>query len=263
MKVTILYICTGKYNQFFKGFYESCEKYFLSDIAQLEYYVFTDDMNLTNAINVHLIKKECAGFPADSLFRFDMFLQVKEEIKRSDYTFFFNSNAEFKAQVGTEILPSNEEKLVGAEWPGKRKPFKNPIFYPYERNKRSLAYIPPFESKPYVYYMGGINGGISSEYLKMIITLSKNIRTDYDKGIIAIVHDESHINKYFRTHDCKILSPLYCYPEEWITDGFSPKIIFRDKVKCDSYFNKGRNHSFVGIFKKIIETLTHAFRWYV
>lgn len=37
MKVAILYICTGKYNQFFKGFFESCEKYLLKDIAQLEY----------------------------------------------------------------------------------------------------------------------------------------------------------------------------------------------------------------------------------
>ena len=68
MKVAILYICTGKYNQFFKGFFESCEKYLLKDIAQLEYYVFTDDMSLSDEANVHLIKKECAGFPADFSF---------------------------------------------------------------------------------------------------------------------------------------------------------------------------------------------------
>lgn len=57
MKVAILYICTGKYNQFFKGFFESCEKYLLKDIAQLEYYVFTDDMSLSDEANVHLNKK--------------------------------------------------------------------------------------------------------------------------------------------------------------------------------------------------------------
>ena len=51
MKVAILYICTGKYNQFFKGFFESCEKYLLKDIAQLEYYVFTDDMSLSDEAN--------------------------------------------------------------------------------------------------------------------------------------------------------------------------------------------------------------------
>ncbi len=41
---------------FFKGFFESCEKYLLKDIAQLEYYVFTDDMSLSDEANVHLIK---------------------------------------------------------------------------------------------------------------------------------------------------------------------------------------------------------------
>ena len=107
MKVAILYICTGKYNQFFKGFFESCEKYLLKDIAQLEYYVFTDDMSLSDEANVHLIKKECAGFPADSLFRFDMFLQVETRIREERINiYFFNSNAEFKAPVGKELLPA-------------------------------------------------------------------------------------------------------------------------------------------------------------
>lgn len=262
MNIAILYICTGKYKQFFHGFYTSSEKYFLKGIATLEYFVFTDDISLSHAKNVHLIKKNCAGFPTDSLFRFDMFLQVKEELRKSDYIFFFNSNAEFKAPVGMEILPSNGQKLVGAEWPGKRKLFKHPAFYPYERNKRSLAYIAPFEKKPYMYYMGGINGGISVDYLKMSEILSYNIRKDYDNGIIALVHDESHINKYFRTHDCKILGPEYCMPEEWVTDGFVPKIIFRDKVKLDPYFNKGRDHSLIGKIKKTIDIFWRAIRWY-
>lgn len=262
MKVAVIYICTGRYNQFFDGFYRSCEKYFLKGIAQLEYYVFTDDMELSKAKNVHLIKKECAGFPADSLFRFDMFLQVKEELLKADYIYFFNSNAEFKAPVGREILPSEGLKLVGVEWPGKRKPFKHPAFYPYERNKRSLAYIAPFERKPYMYFMGGINGGTAKDYMNMIETLSKNIRQDYDNGIIACVHDESHINKYFRTHECKVLGSEYCMPEEWVADGFSPKIIFRDKVKVDKYFDKGRDHSFKGKLKKGWQMLCRAVKWY-
>lgn len=93
----------------------------------------------------------------------------------------FNSNAEFKAPVGKELLPLNGEKLVGAEWPGKRKPFKHLAFYPYERNKHSSAYIPPREDKPYIYYMGGINGGEAADYLEMAETLSENIHADYEK----------------------------------------------------------------------------------
>lgn len=110
-----------------------------------------------------------------------MFLQVRQELEKTDYIYFFNSNAEFKAPVGKELLPLNGEKLVGAEWPGKRKPFKHPAFYPYERNKHSSAYIPPREDKPYIYYMGGINGGEAADYLEMAETLSENIYADYEK----------------------------------------------------------------------------------
>ena len=85
MKVAILYICTGKYNQFFNGFYESCEKYFLKGIASVEYFVFTDDMNLCSVSKVHLIKRDCQGFPLDSLLRFEMFLQIKEQLEKFDY----------------------------------------------------------------------------------------------------------------------------------------------------------------------------------
>lgn len=262
MAIAILYICTGKYNQFFDEFYNSCEKYFLKGMEK-QYFVFTDDLKLSTAENVHIIEKECAGFPADSLFRFEMFLQVKSELLKFDYVYFFNSNAKFMQPVGVEILPSNIEKLVAAEWPGKRKPFNWAMFYPYERNKKSTAYISPFEKNKYVYYMGGINGGIASDYIDMVEILAKNIRSDYDNGIIAVVHDESHINKYLRSHNCKKLSSEYCMPEEWIVNGFNPKIIFRDKVKIDPYFNKGRDHSIKGKIKKGWQMLWRAIKWYI
>lgn len=261
MKIAILYICTGKYNCFFNDFYSSAELFFLKDIANIEYFVFTDNMALSKEDNVHLIYKECSGFPADSLFRFEMFLQVKDELLKFDYIYFFNANTEFKQKIGIEILPQSGIGLVMAEWPGKRKPFKHPAFYPYERNKKSLAYIAPFEKKPYVYFMGGINGGSSRDFLTMIDTLADNIREDYKLGIVARVHDESHINKYMRTHECKILPPDYCWPEEW-NANFKPKIVFRDKVKLNSYFNKGRDFSLIGKLKKSIDVIIYALRWY-
>lgn len=258
MKIAILYICTGKYSQFFKGFYESCEKYFLAGVAEKEYFVWTDDMTISNAGNVNLIHHECKGFPADSLFRFEMFLECREKLILYDYIYFFNSNAEFKAPVNTELLPDSTG-LIAARWPKREN--QRPELYPYERNKKSLAYIEPCKP-PYFYYMGGINGGSADAYLQMIETCASNIREDYKHGIIAAVHDESHINKYLRSHPCKVLSAEYCWPEEWIS-SIQPKIIFRDKVKIDAYFNKGRDNSLLGKIKKAISIVCRAIRWYL
>ena len=260
MKIAILYICTGRYNRFWDGFYKSCEEYFVPD-AEKHYFVFTDDMKLSDRSNVHLQFKQCEGFPKDSLFRFEMFMRVEEDLKEYDYIYFLNSNAEFRQLVtADEVLP-DASGLVGADWPGKRKPLHKPMFFPYERNKKSTAYIAPF-GKDYHYYMGGINGGTSDAFLAMMRTLAANTRDDYNRGIIALVHDESHINRYFRAHKPRSLSAEYCWPEEWPA-VFRPKIVFRDKVKLDLFFNKGRKRSFSAQFNKLLKAVTRAVKMYI
>lgn len=258
MNIAVLYICTGKYNQFFRGFYESSERYFMKGIANVEYFVFTDDMSLTKARNVHLYKKRCKGFPLDSLFRFDMFLSIKEDLKAFDYLFFFNANTMFVSSVGLEFLPANEG-LAAVVHPGF---FRRPSFLlPYERNKTSTAYIAPHK-KSYTYFMGSLNGGTYQAYMKLIETCSENTHKDYDRGFIAMVHDESHLNKYLSEHDCLKLSPAYAYPEDWNLP-FEAKIILRDKVKIDPYFNKGRDHSLKGRIRKGFRILRRAIIWYL
>ena len=109
--------------------------------------------------------------------------------------------------------------------------------------------------------MGGLNGGRPKEYLEMVRTLSVNIRDDYDRGIIALVHDESHINAYMRSHPCKILPVELNRPEEWADEH--TKLIFREKTHIDPYFNKGRKTSLCARFKKGTTILFNAIRWYV
>lgn len=260
MKIAILYICTGRYNRFFSGFYESCKKYFLPE-ADKTFFVWTDDIHLADNLDDVIIHfKKCAGFPADSLFRFEMFLQAEDELKKYDYIYFFNANAEIRHPVGVEILP-DESGLAMGIWPGKRER-QHPMFFPYERNKKSLAYVAPY-GENYTYFMGGINGGTSEAYLQMMHTLSKNIRDDYNRGIVAKVHDESHINAYLRIHPCKKLDRMCCMPEEWIKDGEQPKIVFRNKVCVDSYFNKGRKSGIIAKLKKGISMIWDAVRWYL
>ena len=253
MKVAILYICTGRYVQFFDGFYKSAEQYLLKGIEK-RYFVFTDQEQLIEADNVELLLRPCRGFPEDSLFRFDRFLEIKDKLKNYDYTFFFNANMRFVASVGEELL---EERLTAVLHPGY---YDKPEWrYPYERNKQSKAYIPAHEDN-YYYYMGSLNGGKTEDYLALAETCSQHIHEDWEQGIVACYHDESHLNRYLREHSCKPLSPAYAYIEGEELP-FEPKILLLDKTKLDPYFDKGRDHSLWGRLKKGVGIVASATFW--
>lgn len=259
MKIAILYICTGKYNQFFDGFYHSCEELFLKNQARKEYFVFTDDMSLSQADNVHLFRRECQGFPMDSLLRFDIFLQVKQQLLNCDYTLFFNANALFVRPTGMELLPSEGDGLVAGVW---KRNLNAPMFYPYERNKRSTAYIPPRQG-PYKYYGGFFNGGKTIPFVTMAEELANNTRIDLERGIIARVHDESHLNSYLHQHGCTALPKEYIIPEEFLKPTDTPYVVLRDKVRLDPYFNKGRKHGYWAKILKGYQYIKNAVIWYL
>lgn len=260
LRVAVLYICTGKYNRFFADFYNSAKKYFLHDVAKVEYFVFTDNSQLIEADDVHIIHKESKGYPFDSLFRFDMFLSIEQELKAFDYAFFFNANMVFVDEIGLDFLPE-KEGFAAVIHPGY---YKKPCCrYPYERRKASTAYIPPYQGN-YHYYMGSLNGGKVADYMAFAHTCASNTHKDYDNGIIAEVIDESHLNWYVRQHPCKGLHPSYAYPED-AKLPFKPKIIIKEKAKYDDYFeiSKGRSHTLAGLVKKSCHVLWHSIRWYL
>lgn len=92
MRIGILYICTGKYDIFWKDFYLSAERYFMQDQSFIiEYYVFTDSPQLYDEENnehIHRIKQKNLGWPDNTLKRFHIFLRIKEQLEReTDYLF--------------------------------------------------------------------------------------------------------------------------------------------------------------------------------
>ncbi len=224
MKIAILYICTGKYNIFWEGFYKSSEQYFLSEYSK-EYFVFTDKEILPVNERVHIIHQEKLGWPYDTLMRFKMFQSIKERLSSVDYIFFINANMRFLQPISEDILPNNDEGLLVVKHPAFFN--KNREDFTYDTNPHSLAYIPANEGK--YYFMGGFNGGTAKDYLLFIETLYTNINTDLENGIIALWHDESHLNHYMLNRNAKILEPEYGYPEGWDLP-FEKKIIILDKA---------------------------------
>ncbi len=227
MKVGILYICTGKYDVFWQGFYESTERYLLPN-SEKHYFVFTDSEQIKSSDKIHIIYQERLGWPKDTLMRFHLFLNIEEELKKMDYLFFFNANYTFiKTITESELLPTeNDQYFIGQIHPvayhKRRKDFD------YETNEKSTAFISS-NSGTY-YFAGGLIGGRTIEFLKMCHQLKTNIDKDFENDIIAKWHDESHINNYFSVLEPKKLHPGYCYPQDWYLP-FEQKTLLLDKNK--------------------------------
>lgn len=251
MKIAILYICTGKYDIFWKDFYLSSEKYFFKN-EQKHYFVFTDSNNIydSDSENVEVIYQENLSWPGNTLFRFKMFKRIEEKLKNYDYIFFLNGNALFLQAVDKEILPE-DDRIIVVQHPGffdkKREEFT------YDNNPKSLAYIAPNEGE--VYVCGGFNGGTSSAYLEMINELNDNIDKDYENNIIALWHDESHINKYILNHKYKLLPASYMAFDEKEMP-FEKKVIVRDKEKYGGHeFLRGEKVKLSKKIKKLIKKM--------
>lgn len=226
-RVAILYICTGKYTVFWQEFYESFERYFLKK-SRVEYFVFTDADDLYGegkCDRIHRIYQTNLGWPGNTLFRFRMFVSIRDRLTDFDYLFFFNANAVCRQEITEEeFLPAKEELLV-VQHPGYYNSRVRKL--PYERREGSSAYIPRGKGKYYVY--GAVNGGRAAAYMKMAEELNQDIERDYEKGIIAKWHDESHLNHYIWTHGSyKLLPPAYAYPEDYKLP-FEMKIMTRNK----------------------------------
>lgn len=228
--VGILYICTGKYVIFWRDFYLSMEKYFLPE-TEKHYFVFTDsseiDFEQENK-NIHRIYQEDLGWPNNTLKRFHIFLEHESIITQNDYLFFCNANLEAKTIIiEKEFLPMGDKKLLAVTHPGFFNKKRNQ--FTYDQNKQSTAYVSPSEG--IVYVAGGLNGGITKDFIQAMKMMKENIDQDFKTGVIAKWHDESHWNRYLiNRSDVKILDSSYLYPEGW-NIPFDQKIIIRDKVK--------------------------------
>lgn len=229
MKVAILYICTGPYVAFWKGFYESFSARFLKE-AEKTYFVFTDAPSVyaeeTDDAIVR-IPQDNLGWPGNTLYRFRMFMRLRKELEAFDYIFFLNANFVCKTEVTAEDFLPREEGLLVVQHPGNFD--RRPYLYPYDRNKRCQAYVPYkcLEGKHYV--CGGANGGKRDAYLALIEELDRRTDIDEKNGIIARWHDESQINRYIIDHpDYRMLTPAYCYPEGWEIP-FEQRFLLLDK----------------------------------
>jgi len=226
--VGLLIIATGKYHTFVQGLISSADKYFLNDICNVTYYVFTDNnQQIHSTRNVTTITIDHKAFPFASMDRFKHFVNNANKFDKEEYLYYVDVDCLFVDNVSDDILGH----LVGVRHCG----FYNKIG-PYETNKNSTSYVEPNKYK--YYFGGGFSGGRKENYLELAKWCSDMLEADISKDIMPIWHDESILNKYFSDHiPDVVLDPSFHYPQSnieyykkmWKPNDFRPKILLLEK----------------------------------
>jgi len=218
MNIGLLIIATNKYICFLQPLIESADSFFLNS-QRVTYFIFTNlDFTLNSNRNIEIIKIDHKDWPWMTLGRYKIFTENSDKLSEMDYLYYCDVDMRFVGEVGDEIL----SERVATQHPGYYNRRGTP-----ETNPLSLACV--YEHEQMQYFAGGFNGGTSNEYLKMANHISNNINIDYSKGLIAIWHDESHMNRYFIDNPpSKILDPSYCYGES-MSIPFNKRLIALDK----------------------------------
>ena len=259
MKIAVLSINIGDYVVFWKEFYESAKKNFMTD-AELSFYVFTDNISKIedeSGNDVYCIYQEDMGWPFNTMKRFHLFAKITNQLLEYDYVFFANANAKFVSKIDTKLIDTSKLYIM-AEHPGfhgKRNEDK-----PFERNTKSNAYVSLDNGKFYV--QGAFYGGKSKEFVDMIRFLDDETEKDLSKNIIAIWHDESFLNMFVSKNldKCQILGWQYLYYEERVFP-YRPVILLRDKRKYITNKNgrfKNQNYK-VEYFKLFLRNIKWKF----
>ena len=227
MNVAIIFIGTNKYLNFLPSWHESCEKYLFANVEK-QYFVFTDGELNSPPENINFYFQEHLSWPYVTLLRFNTILKAKEELENFDWIIFLDADMLIVKEIKAEEF-FTEKPYIGVHHPCHFMNMNPHNKFPgaFETNKNSTACISEGDDTS-VYFQGCLWGGKVLQIIEMMEELDKRIQKDLKNDVIAIWHDESHMNKFFaeRRNDIHVLPPSYAYPEIFSQScNFEPKII--------------------------------------
>lgn len=212
-KICFVVTATGKYISFVKPLVESMWKWCAS--LDFNVIVFTDSEECGDFEKVYVPHMP---WPLSTTKRCYSYLANVDKFAGYDYVFAIDADMLFVSEVGEEIFGKTVATQHGGWW---KCPVAN---FTYERRENSSAFIP--NGKGSIYYSGAFYGGERTSFITMLEKLVTMTDEDLNKGIIAIWHDESYLNRYLLDNiPEKVLSPSYCCPTHILDFPFEKKII--------------------------------------
>jgi hypothetical protein len=224
MRVAIIFIGTAKYIDFLPLYYEKCEENFLVN-TEKTYFVFTDGEIPDPPENMRIYSQEHLPWPYITLKRFEIINKANEELYNFDWVVFMDADTLVVNKI-TEEKFFSDNQLFGVHHPCafmKMPPHNEPPGA-FETNPISTAWTNDFS----IYYQGCFWGGRVPHVMDLIDELEDCVNQDLENNIVAVWHDESHLNRYFSQHKdmIKVFGPEYSYPESLKQYfDFEPKIV--------------------------------------
>ncbi len=199
MKTALLLIATGeRYWKYIDPLLASARTYFVPHTPIL----WSDR---TNYYQLPTFSKKNEGYPDTTLRRYHTFLEQSRTLACYDFLFWCDIDMLFVSPIKEEDIFA--DGLVATLHPGYIGKTGTP-----ERRLESTAFLPPDAQNKY--FCGGFNGGTTESFLTMAERISEDINMDKSRGVTAVWHDESHLNRYLHYNPpARILGPEYCYPE--------------------------------------------------
>lgn len=220
MRIGLVIVATGKYQRFVPDLWASAQTFFLYG-HDVDLLLLTDDWTEPDE-HIRVLHTPHLPWPGPTLRRYHSLLAYRDVAEQYDYLFQCDADMVFASPVGEEVLASG---LVATIHPGFWS--KSPIEFSYERNYKSMAYIPRGSGERY--YAGGFQGGKADVFIRATETMSDWIDSDEQRGITAVWHDESHWNRMlFEFPPSLELDPGFCYPERWQLP-FTKRLVALDK----------------------------------
>ena len=221
-RIGIIHIATGPYKMFTQRFISSAVSGF-EDGEEKIFYIITDDPNSFQGLGerygckIRYLKINHEPWPNPTLKRYEYISRLTDQFMADglSHLFFVNSNSVFISANPVQELRKAGKSLGFVRHPGF---IKNPAAATFETQENSLAFIKDLDAAREIYIQGFFYGGEAGNFLEMILELRDRVQKDLDNGVVAIWHDESHLNwaRISRWRDQSLVFDAgYAFPEGW------------------------------------------------
>jgi hypothetical protein len=213
--VTIFTIATGKYWSYFLRLLPELTQAVSADELQLICLTdsYPEDEFSRPGVELKVSPIQSLAWPEITLFRYEQILNNVKSISGAKLIWLDVDMEIVKAFNPHELF---SDKVSLAQHPGYLKPesgsfsaslatyFRETLQWPrgllgksqeldpWENREESMAFVP--ESRRDTYFHGAIWGGPTDLVLTMCRNLALRTRDDYQRGVVAKWHDESHLN---------------------------------------------------------------------